>query len=80
MDPKNLLRRFSHMTEREASIVALVAEGLCNGDIGARLGITERTVKNTLTSVPLKMGVEAGGSARVRIALAAHGVGPYAGK
>ena len=74
VDTKSLVSRFT-LTEREATIVALVADGKGNADIGATLGITERSVKNALVHIPGKMGIaDRGGSLRVRIALRAHGV------
>lgn len=76
---KSIVARFPRLTEREASIVAQLAHfGGSNADIAAELGITERTVKNVLTVVPLKMGIPGGGSSRVRIVLAAHAVGAWA--
>lgn len=48
---------FSTLTERERSLVALIAEGLRNEQIARRLGITEKTVRNQLTGVFDKVGV-----------------------
>jgi DNA-binding NarL/FixJ family response regulator len=45
------------LTAREREIVALVAEGLRNEEVGRRLGITEKTVRNHLTLVFDKLGV-----------------------
>lgn len=45
------------LTPREREIVALVAEGLRNEEVGRRLGITEKTVRNHLTAVFQKLGV-----------------------
>ena len=79
MKAKDIQKRFPNLTGRDASIVAILAHtGGSNHEIAGALGITERTVKNCLTTIPLKMGVPAGGSSRVRIALAAHGVGAWA--
>jgi DNA-binding NarL/FixJ family response regulator len=45
------------LTPREREIVTLVAEGLRNEEVGRRLGITEKTVRNHLTGVFQKLGV-----------------------
>lgn len=46
------------LTEREQQVLQLVAEGLSNRQIGAELGITERTVKYHVTSILNKLGAE----------------------
>lgn len=74
---RSLLSRFAPLTAREADVLARVASGLSNADIGASLSVSEKTVKNILLSVPFKVGIPAddrGGSLRVRLALLAHGV------
>ena len=43
------------LTDREGEVLALVAEGFTNKLIGAQLGISERTVKNHLTSIMTKL-------------------------
>lgn len=45
------------LTVREVRCLLLVGEGLKNKEIGARLGIAERTVGNTLHSAYRKLGV-----------------------
>lgn len=45
------------LTAREHEIVTLVAQGLRNEEVGRRLGITEKTVRNHLTAVFQKLGV-----------------------
>jgi DNA-binding CsgD family transcriptional regulator len=45
------------LTEREADVVALVAEGLSNKEIGSRLFITEKTASHHVSSVLGKLGV-----------------------
>lgn len=44
------------LTVREAQIVALIAEGLSNKEIGARLGIAEKTVRVHMTHILDKLG------------------------
>lgn len=60
------------MSPRELEVVALVAQGSTNKDIGAQLGISEETVKRHLTNVFDKTGV----STRLELALFAmhHGL------
>ena len=43
------------LTEREREVLSLVAEGYSNKLIAARLGISERTVKNHLTYIMIKL-------------------------
>jgi DNA-binding NarL/FixJ family response regulator len=46
------------LSDRERQVLALVAEGLPNKQIGRRLEITEKTVKTHLTSAYRKIGVD----------------------
>lgn len=54
---KIMLRRRVALTKREGQIVSLVAQGCKNKAIGARLGITEGTVKVYLYKLFKKLGV-----------------------
>lgn len=45
------------LAPRQREIADLVAEGLTEAEIGARLGITRNTVKNHKTIVYRKLGV-----------------------
>lgn len=45
------------LTVREVRCLLLLGEGLRNKEIGARLGVAERTVSNTLQSAYRKLGV-----------------------
>ena len=38
-----------NLTPREVTVLWLLGDGLTNAEIGARLGISEQTVKNLLT-------------------------------
>lgn len=53
-DPKD---DFSALTWRERQVVELVAEGLANKAIAARLGISGRTVEGHLNHVFVKLGI-----------------------
>lgn len=44
------------LSERELRVVALVAHGLTNGQIGARIFISEQTVRTHLTRTRAKLG------------------------
>jgi RNA polymerase sigma factor (sigma-70 family) len=47
----------AELTERERKVLALVAGGLSNAEIGAKLFISEKTVRNHLTRIFDKLGV-----------------------
>ena len=47
----------SELTEREREIVALIAEGLSNQQIGLRLFISENTVKKHAKAIYRKLGI-----------------------
>ena len=46
------------LTEREREILTLIAEGLTNRQIGQRLYLAEKTVKNYVSSLLAKLGLE----------------------
>jgi pimeloyl-ACP methyl ester carboxylesterase/DNA-binding CsgD family transcriptional regulator len=48
---------FSALSEREREVLALIAEGLSNTDIAARLKISEKTVRNHTSNLFDKLGV-----------------------
>ena len=47
-----------HLTPREQELAALVAQGLDNLQIAARLGVADKTVRNMLSAFYTKLGVE----------------------
>lgn len=47
--------KFDLLTQREMEVVALIAKGLTNGEIAARLYISEGTVKNTVSNILSKL-------------------------
>lgn len=48
---------FASLSKREREILALLSEGLGNGEIAERLAISEKTVRNHISSVYDKLGV-----------------------
>ena len=46
------------LTEREVELLTLIAEGLTNRQIGERRFLAEKTVKNYVSSILAKLGVE----------------------
>ncbi|HEV2781806.1 MAG TPA: response regulator transcription factor [Actinophytocola sp.] len=46
------------LTERERAVLTLMGEGLSNREIGERLFLAEKTVKNYVTSVLAKLGMQ----------------------
>jgi RNA polymerase sigma factor (sigma-70 family) len=51
------LRTADALTAREREVIALVAEGRTNGEIGRRLGISAETVRKHLENADEKLGV-----------------------
>lgn len=49
---------FSGLTPRESELVELIAQGLDNTEIAARLELSDKTVRNHITSIFSKLGVE----------------------
>lgn len=52
-------RVFTQLSEREKEVLALIAKGHLNKEIGAALGVTEGTVKIHVTNILSKLGVNA---------------------
>nr|WP_282958949.1 response regulator transcription factor [Phycicoccus avicenniae] len=50
--------RLAALTPQERRVLAGVAEGLTNREIGTRLYLSEKTVKNYMTSILAKLGLE----------------------
>jgi DNA-binding NarL/FixJ family response regulator len=48
----------SELTEQELKLLALIAEGLTNRQIGERMFLAEKTVKNYVSSILSKLGLE----------------------
>ncbi len=60
-------------TDREKEILLMVSEGLTNREIGKRLYLAEKTVKNTISRLFVKLGVEGRVQAAV---IASHALTP----
>lgn len=56
----------AELTPREGEVLELIAEGLANREVGARLGIAEKTVKTHATRIFEKLGVEGRTQAALR--------------
>jgi pimeloyl-ACP methyl ester carboxylesterase/DNA-binding CsgD family transcriptional regulator len=52
------LARFADLTNREQEILRCISQGLDNAKIAARLGLSDKTVRNHVTSIFDKLGVE----------------------
>jgi two-component system response regulator DevR len=50
--------RLAALTQREREVLDLIAEGLTNRQIGERLFLAEKTVKNYVSSLLAKLGME----------------------
>ena len=65
--------RFGDLTARERALVELLARGLDNHQIAAHLEVTEKTVRNMVSTVFDKLGVESRAQAIVRAREAGFG-------
>jgi DNA-binding NarL/FixJ family response regulator len=48
--------RFESQSPQERRILALIADGMTNRQIGAELYLAEKTIKNYVSSLPHKLG------------------------
>jgi DNA-binding NarL/FixJ family response regulator len=48
----------SELTDQELKLLGLIAEGLTNRQIGERMFLAEKTVKNYVSSILSKLGLE----------------------
>jgi pimeloyl-ACP methyl ester carboxylesterase/DNA-binding CsgD family transcriptional regulator len=55
------------LTERQRDLIEMVAQGLDNGQIAAQLALSEKTVRNHITNIFDRLGVENRGRAIVRL-------------
>lgn len=59
--------RLAGLSEQERRTLNLIADGLTNRQIGTRLGLAEKTVKNYVSSVLSKLGLESRTQAAVYV-------------
>ena len=67
---------FPQLSEREREILTLIADGLTNAGIAARLGLSPRTVRNHVYSLYRKLQVHSRPEAIVQARAAGLGSGP----
>jgi DNA-binding NarL/FixJ family response regulator len=60
--------RLAHLTDQERRILDLVGEGLTNRQIGERLHLAEKTIKNYVSSLLSKLGMQRRSQAAVYVA------------
>lgn len=65
--PLSVRRRIPTLTEREAEVLGLIAEGCTNGEIAARLVLSVATVKSHVNAVFAKLEVETRAQAVARV-------------
>ena len=63
------------LTDQERRILELIGEGLTNREIGARIFLAEKTVKNYVSNLLAKLGLQR----RTQVAVLAAGLQPKAG-
>jgi len=64
-DPPALAPMLKVLSDRELEVVRLVAEGLSNKEISARLSLSDKTVKNHISHILAKLNL----SARTQVAV-----------
>lgn len=62
-------QQFPMLTPRQEQILTLIGEGMTNRQIGARLGVTEKTIKNSVTGLLAALNMQRRSQAAVYAAL-----------
>jgi pimeloyl-ACP methyl ester carboxylesterase/DNA-binding CsgD family transcriptional regulator len=78
--PSRRAAAFPDLTPREREILELVAHGLDNEAIGARLDLSEKTVRNNITRIFDKLGVATRPQAIVKAREAGFAAAPFAAR
>ena len=73
-NPSTTAPELAGLTEQELKLLALIAEGLTNRQIGEQMFLAEKTVKNYVSSILAKLGLERRTQAAV---LASKLLGPH---
>jgi pimeloyl-ACP methyl ester carboxylesterase/DNA-binding CsgD family transcriptional regulator len=74
-EPATAAAAFPELTAREKEVLELMARGLANDEIAARLGISPKTVRNQVSALFDKLGVSSRAQAIVRAREAGLGTG-----
>jgi two-component system, NarL family, response regulator DevR len=64
--------RMALLTDREREVLVLISDGLTNRQIGQRLFLTEKTIKNYVSGVLSKLGMQSRTQAAVYVANLGH--------
>jgi DNA-binding NarL/FixJ family response regulator len=73
-NPSTTAPELAELTEQELKLLALIAEGMTNRQIGEQMFLAEKTVKNYVSSILAKLGLERRTQAAV---LASKLLGPH---
>jgi two-component system response regulator DevR len=73
-NPQTTAPELANLTEQELKLLALIAEGMTNRQIGEQMFLAEKTVKNYVSSILAKLGLERRTQAAV---LASKLLGPH---
>ena len=57
-NPQTTAPELAELTDQEIKLLALIAEGLTNRQIAEKMFLAEKTVKNYVSSILAKLGLE----------------------
>jgi DNA-binding NarL/FixJ family response regulator len=58
-----------NLTDAQADVLRMIAEGLSNAEIARRRGVSERTVENTIGRIALRFGLQQSPDSNLRVKL-----------